>query len=566
MPQDAFTLKYLCNEFNNLLVGGRVNRIVAPNNDRVVFTVWTGKNTVKLLLDVNPAMPRIGIVEREENAPLAASNFCMLLRKHLSNSRIESVELVGFDRVVKFTFSVQDEFSDGEEKVLFVELMGRYSNVILTQNGKILGGNRGINMFDDGVRPLIVSRPYVLPPTNNKLLPNSTKAKDYFAMFCGEDLAQYIISGIQGIALSTAKEIVSKYTEKFGEYKAQNSQEFYCFFNDFLFNSKAKPCVIFNGGEIKDICAIDYATIQGERRYFESLYLAEEFYFSNKENSKKFKQKLERLTAVISNAQKKVKKRLSAILSKEKDALSAEQNKIKGELLLAYAYMIKSGEKSCEVLNYNDNTNVIIDLDENLSVAKNAEKYFKKYTKQKRTLSALSPQKQTAENELEYLSSVQDFISFSEGFDDLVNIENELIETGYLKKNNQVKSKQDKAQFRTYIIDDFVVKVGRNNKENDSLLYQANSDDIWFHAKDYHSSHAILFTGGKQPTENILVKVSEIVAYYSKAREAGKCEVAYTKRKFVKKPSRSNPGFVTYTDFKTLFVNPNSNCELLKNW
>lgn len=564
MPQDAFTLKYLCAELNSLLVGGRINRIVAPNNDRVVFTIWTGKNTVKLLLDVNPAMPRIGVIDKDENAPLTASNFCMLLRKHLLNSRIESIELVGFDRVVKITFSVQDEFSNGEEKVVFVELMGRYSNVILTQNGKILGGNRGINMFDDGVRPLIVSRPYVLPPVNNKLLPNCSETKDYFANFSGGDFVQYITSGIQGLAQATAREIVSLFNNEFGEYTSKKSQEFYNFFKEFLFDSKVAPCVILDQDEIKDVCALDYTTILGERKYFDQLYQAEEFYFSQKEKLKKFKQKYERLSSVVSNAKKKVKKRLNAILAKEKDALDAEENKIKGELLLAYAYMIKAGEKSCEVLNYYDNTNVVIALDENLSIAKNAEKYFKKYTKQKRTLTALLPQKQTAESELEYLSSVQDFIGLSESYFDLVNIENELTETGYLRKDNQIKPKQESLQFRTYIIDNFTVKVGKNNKENDNLLYQANADDIWFHVKDYHSSHAILFTGGKQPSDDTLNKVSEIVAYYSKARGAGKCEVVHTKRKFVKKPSRSKPGFVTYTDFKTLMVKPNGNCELLK--
>ena len=155
MPQDAFTLRYLCEELNLIFANGKVNRITEPSNDELILTVYTGKRTEKLLLNVNPSATRIGIVKTEKESPLTAPNFCMLMRKHLLSATILGMELVGFDRIIKIDFMASGEFFDSVKKTVYVELMGRYSNVILTENGKVLGGNRGINMFDDGVRPLI---------------------------------------------------------------------------------------------------------------------------------------------------------------------------------------------------------------------------------------------------------------------------------------------------------------------------------------------------------------------------------------------------------------------------
>ena len=198
MPQDAYNLRYLCSELNSLLQGGKINRIIQPIEEEVVFTVWTGRETVKLVLDVNPAMPRIGIAKTEKVAPLTPLNFCMLLRKHLLNATINAIELVGFDRVVKISLTASDEFVSAVEKTLYVELMGRYSNVILTENGKVLGGNRGINFFDNGVRPLIVNKNYVLPPSNGKKEPCDKSLIDDFKLAeSDKNLAEFIIAKIQ---------------------------------------------------------------------------------------------------------------------------------------------------------------------------------------------------------------------------------------------------------------------------------------------------------------------------------------------------------------------------------
>ena len=563
MPQDAFTLRYLCKELNSIFSGGKVNRIVQPSNDEIVLTVYTGKKTEKLYINVNPSAPRIGVIEKEEKSPLTAPNFCMLLRKHLLSAQINSIEIVGFDRIVKIEFALSGEFFDNVKKIMYVELMGRYSNVILTENGKVLGGNRGINMFDDGVRPLIVGKEYVYPPVGQKKEPIDKSLMEIFDGKSIQELADAIIKNVQGIALSTAQEIVSEYLNK-NQIQVVDGKDFFNFLSEFLFNSKYKPCVYKKEGQITDVLLYPYGILSGEFINFDTLFNAEEFYFSNKEKVKKFTNKKERLTAIVNTAIKKVKKRLTAITAKEKDADSAEENRIKGELILSNIYKIKQGQKECEVFDYYANKEIKISLNEFLSPSKNAENYYKKYNKQKRTLTALKPQRETAENELNYFNSLIDEISLSENIGDLLLIEKELLADGLIKEQSVNKNKKVEQDFyRNYVIDGYTFKVGRNNVENDKLTFSSRSNDLWFHAKDYHSAHAILENNGKSVSDKILNTCSEICAYYSKGRESGKGEIVYTERKNVKKPPRAKLGFVIYENYKSIIVKPDNHVELI---
>lgn len=568
MPQDAFTLRYLCEELSSLFVGGKVNRITEPSNDEVVLTIYTGKRTEKLLFSVNPASPRIGVIEEEKESPLTAPNFCMLLRKHLLSSTITRIALVGFDRIVRMDFLTSAEFTDSTEKTLYVELMGRYSNIILTENGKILGGNRGINMFDDGVRPLIVGRPYVFPPVGGKKLPDDENLIEMFDGIEAESLADAVCKNVQGIAKSTAEEIVNRFFEKFSnELAVTDGKKFFEFFNFFIRNTRSAPCVLTSGGDAADVFAFPYVTQSGAFISFDKLYLAEEYYFDKKERAKDFKTRKERLMSIVNTHLKKVKKKLTAINAKIRDAEEAETNRIKGELLLANVYKFKGGEKECVLENYYDGSSVKILLDERFSASKNAENYYKKYNKQKRTLVAATPQKIQAESELKYLTAVSEEIELAETIEEikLVNEEMETVGLGPTnRKGNSSQKKTNAKPYREYVCDGFTVRAGRNNSENEKLTFTSMKEDVWVHAKDYHSSHVLIETAGREVTDKALLVAAEISAYYSKGRNGGKTEVVYAKRKYVKKPPKSKPGFCTYENFKSLVVEPKKHEELLK--
>ena len=563
MPQDAFTLRYLCKELSNLFDGGKVNRIIEPSVDEVVLTIYTGKRTEKLLLCVNPASPRMGVIKSEKDSPLTAPNFCMLLRKHLLSATVTGVELVGFDRIVKMDFLTSAEFSDSTVKTLYVELMGRYSNIILTENGKILGGNRGINMFDNGVRPLIVGKPYVFPPVGDKKLPADKTLISIFEDINRENLAEKVCESVQGIARSTAIEMVENYFDKNDEY---SSSKFFDYMNEFLYSEKLKPCVLLEKGEIKDVLCYPYKTLNGEFLAFEKLYEAEDYYFDKKEKLKEFRSKKERLTSIVNTGIKKTKKKLSAINSKIKDAMDAEDNRIKGELLFANVYKFKGGESECVLDNYYDGTQMRIILDGRLSVVKNAENYYKKYNKQKRTLSALEPQLKQAESELDYLVGVYDEIQLAETIQEVMLVKEEMESVGLItEKQKTNKKKASEINFcHEYSFKGFTVRAGRNNAENEKLTFTSPKEDIWVHAKDYHSSHVLIETAGRDVPEEVIVFAGEVSAYYSKGRNGGKTEIVYTKRKNVKKPPKSKLGFCIYDNYNSIVVEPKKHQEYLK--
>ena len=563
MPQDAYTLRHLCLELNSLFKGAKVNKVVAPNNDEIVLTLFTGKKTLKLLLSVNPGSPRIGVTDVDKEGLLTATNFCMLLRKHLLSSRIEDISLVGYDRIVKIDLSNTAEFSDKKEYALYVELMGRYSNVILTENGKVLGGNRGINMFDDGVRPLIVGKPYVFPPDNGKFLPNSEELLKKLQEQDDSDLVKFITQNVQGIAQSTATEIVQSYKQKYGEQTRDNSA-FYNHLKEFCYGNFSAPCVVKKQDGSYDVFCFPYKSVTGEITYFDNLYKAEEYYYQVKNVAKNFKLKKDRISNVLTATKKKTKKKIRFIKSRLTDAETAEDNRIKGELIISNLYRIKGGESKVVLDNYYDGTTIEIILDKTLSPTQNAENFFKKYNKQKRSINALIPQLETVNSQLEYYQSLLNLLSIITVENELDDLIEELQTLGLIKQQLSKQKRKNQAQFRTYDLLGFTGLVGKNNVENDAVVKSAHPSDIWFHTKNGRSSHLLLKVQGKMVTDEIIVKCAEICAYFSAERESDKTEVVYTEKRYVKKPPQSPLGFVTYTDYKSVAVKPNMHEDMIK--
>ena len=550
MPQDAFTLNRICGELNDKFSGGTVNRIVQPDADTIVFTVFTGSRTEKLLISVRPDGARIGLT-KSETAPESAPNFCMLLRKHLLSSVVKNISLVGFDRIVRLDFETRGELTDAKTVTLYAELMGRYSNAILTSDGKILGSNRGFS-FDNGVRPLFVGRKYELPPNNDKLLPNDEKLIDFYDTTENID-ATVLSNKVSGLATITAKAILST-------FNGSGGREFFDHLNRFIYERQTHAYVLRENGQVKDYFVFDYDE-EGEREYFYDLLSAEECYAEEKEVKKRTERLREKLLSTVRSAIKKEKKKLSGLNARLKDAESYEENRVKGELIVSNIYRIKRGDESVTCLNYYDGTEVTIPLDTTLTPSDNAQAYYKKYNKQKRTLSMIAPQIASAEKELFYYESVSEEISVAVDYSDLELIKEELISEGLIASESK-KNKRANAEFgRTYSYSGYTVRIGRNNTENDRVTFTAKENDIWVHVKDYHSSHVIVESKKGVVDEKAIIFAAELCAYYSKARDGGKCEVVYTERRNVKKPPKSHPGFVTYTDFKSVTVEPKQHAE-----
>ena len=260
---------------------------------------------------------------------------------------------------------------------------------------------------------------------------------------------------------------------------------------------------------------------------------------------------------------KKEEKKLALLVDRERECANIEKNRVFGELLTANLYALKKGAEGCELLDYTDENCplVKIPLDKTLSPAQNAQKYYKKYNKQKRTLAAVAPQRAETESELDYIFSALSSLARAETCTDLVEIEEELKEYGLIKAEKGKKKPPKEAPFRTFSFEGFTIFAGRNNVQNDRLLKESAPEDLWFHTQKYHSSHVIVKSGRKEVPDGVKLFAAEVCAYFSDAKAGDKIPVDFCERKFVKKPSKSRAGFVVYTNFSTMLVTPDRHAD-----
>ncbi|MBE5744983.1 MAG: fibronectin/fibrinogen-binding protein [Clostridiales bacterium] len=569
MPQDAFHIRRSVTELNALLVGGKINRISQVNKDELTFIIYTGKSTVKLIISANASNARVCLSATEKEPLAAAPNFCMLLRKHLQNAEILAVRQHEFERIVEIDLHCSSDFSQ-VNRTLVCELMGKYSNVVLVEKGVVLGALKTTSLVDETHRILFAGAKYAYPTPQDKVSPfDSAAILDRLKNFMqnradgvdGESLAKFVFDNVFGLALPTARQLVLRAEKANGGVmrclSPSANAPLWTFIGEFCLHEPSNPHLRIDNGVICDFFAFP---IDGGVA-MPSLCKAQDEFYTKRETKKGFDDKKRRLESGVKTLIKKTTKRLQDTAEKLREAEKADDNRIKGELLTANLYAMEKGMRFIEVTNWYDETGktLKIELDPLLSPAKNAQKYFKAYNKQKRAKEILLPMLAADENELSYAESIASSIHLADTDDDLKEIETELLDAGLIRAPKQTLKKNKKdtpVPFREYEHDGKKILVGRNNLQNERLLKLASPDDIWLHVQKYHSSHVIILTEGGQVRDETLVYAAQLCAYFSQAQGGDKIPVDYCKRKFVKKPKGSKAGFVTYTDYKTLLVSP----------
>ncbi len=557
MPQDAFHIRRLTTELAQTLIGGKINRISQVDKDELTLIIYTKKHTVKLILSTNASNARVCLSETEKSPAPVAPNFCMLLRKHLQGAEILSVKQWECERIIEITLHCTTDFSECD-RVLRIELMGKYSNVILTEKEVILGALKMTTLEENLARPLFSGVKYAYPKPQEKLSPVDVAGMEtlFTAFFTAhgeafslEELGRFLFENVAGFAPSTARELCVKWAKRnkppFGEFVAE-------FFQN-------EPCeahlLVGLDGKFLDYFAFEVEN--GQR--MESLCEAEDAFYTAKESKKSFDDKKRKLEAAVRSLKKKLAKKAQDTFTRLQEAEGANENKIKGELLTANLYRLEKGMNFIELENWYEEgcPSIKIALDATLPPAKNAQRYFKAYNKQKRAKEILTPIYQEEQREIEYADSVEFSISAAECADDLKGIEEELILMGLLKAPKErvgAKKKEEALPFREFEHNGFKILAGRNNLQNDRLLRLASPTDIWLHTQKYHSSHVIIITEGRQVCDETILYAARVCAYYSDGRGGEKVPVDYCLRKFVKKPNKAKAGFVIYTDYKTVLV------------
>ena len=577
MALDGLVIHSLAHELTTKLVGGKIDRVHQPENDELVLYIRNNKENFKLVLSSSASNPRIYIANdyKKEN-PIKAPMFCMLFRKYIQGGIITEISQINFERIIKISVESFDELKEKTTKDIYIEIMGRHSNIILVQNSKIIDSIKRIPPSVSRVRQLLPNMTYELPPAQDKINPiKGTSIKSFINILREFDGPIYkgIYSKFLGISPSVAKEICHRANlnpNDNGNDKTRDELSvLYRVFSDLFTNIKKdeyNPCIVIdeNIDKVIDFSCINLSYLDGNKFIKnDSISQIIEDYYKTKDFKERVHQRTADLRKSISiklerlyHKQKKIEKEL-------RDADNADEFKVKGELLTSYIYMIQKGMESVEVANFYDPnySNIRIALNKNLTPSENAQKYFKKYNKLKTAKIELTSQIAICNEEIEYLENIILGIENCENLEELDDIKDELIKLVYAKAPFRYKAKKDidpttkPNQFTSS--DGFKILVGKNNKQNDYLTLRiADPEDLWMHTKNIPGSHVIIKCAGKEVPDNTLLEAATLAAYFSKARLSSQVPVDYTMKKHVKKPSGSKPGMVIYETNSTIYVTP----------
>ncbi len=584
MAFDGIVISALCDECHKKLSGARIDKIHQPEKDELIISVRAPGAAHRLMLCANPSFPRFHLTNTSKENPEKAPMFCMLMRKHLSGGKILYIRQDEMERIVRIGIESYDEMGVLSEKVLIIEIMGKHSNIILTNSdGKIIDAIIHVDFSVSSVRQILPGLPYCAPPSQDKISPLCVTKEDIKNAIKIDEAPVWklLMDAYQGISPLVAREAVYR-ASGHGELSAKEAGEngadnvavnFYGIMQD-IKNGEYKPCIVSDRESKKmlDFCVIDIAQYgEGARlEYYESPSEAVESFYFKKAASESLKQKCMDLSKTLSSNLDRCYKKLQIqgeILAK---AAKREKYKIYGDLITANIYQIQEGMKEISVQNFysEDGEMVTIPLKHDLSPAKNAQRYYQKYTKEKTAETETLKQKKLNETEIDYLESVQEALGKAETNAEITEIRDELIEEGYLKNKGRLSKRKKKTEVvpMHFVSDDgYDIYVGKNNKQNDYVtLKLARSTDIWFHTKGIHGSHTIIKTDDAMTvSDEAYLQAARIAAYYSKGRSSESVPVDYTEVKNVKKPSGAKPGMVIYVNYNTLYVTPDED-EVLR--
>ncbi len=575
MAFDGIAIAGLVSEFQEALAGGRITKIAQTEADKLLLTVKssnadengkTVRTQNRLVISVNPSLPLLYLTKQNEASPLQAPTFCMVLRKHLNNCKIQSVRQIGLERVICFELEHLNEMGDYCRKRLYVELMGKHSNIIFCdENDKIIDSIKHITPMVSSVREVLPGREYFIPNTQGKSDPFQITQEEFFDTVFGKPLPldKAIYSSLTGFSSVMANELIYRASladrRQACELSEMEKLHLYRNFLGLTESIKKKefvPCIIFRNGtpiEFSGVLLKEYSEndmYQTERRATMSEVLYE--YYNTKETLGRIRQKSADLRRITQTVLERCLKKHDLQEKQLKDTAKREKYKVYGELLTTYGYALEGGEKSLTCDNYYTNTEITIPLDPEKTALENAKRYFDKYAKLKRTYEALSVQIQETKEEISHLYSISNSLDIARGEEDLLAIRRELAESGYIRrhaaKGKQSSRKNEKSKPLHYLSSDgFHMYVGKNNYQNDELTFKvASGNDWWFHAKQNAGSHVIVRTEGKELPDRTFEEAARLAAFYSKSRGQEKAEIDYVQKKQIKKPNGAKPGFVVY--------------------
>ena len=573
MAIDGIVISNVVRDMKENLIEGRIYKIYQPEKDELNLVIKNNRENYRLLMSADASLPLIYMQQSSKENPMTAPNFCMLLRKHISNGRIVDVYQPGFERIVVVVIEHLDELGDLRRKKLIIEIMGKHSNIIFaTEDDMIIDSIKHISHMVSSVREVLPGRQYEFPPAGGKISPLEISQDELASRIRNtpSNAIKAIYQNITGFSPVAAAELCYRAgidgnmpTDSLTDGDVKRlCGEFEKAVTD-IREGRYTHQIIMDGYTPVEFSSMDltmYNDKQVETRDNISQVLDE--YFYRKSAVTRMRQKSADLRKIVSNAIERTAKKYDLQLKQLKDTESRDKYRVYGELINTYGYNIEQGADSFEALNYYTNEMIKIPLDKTISVMDNSKRYFAKYNKLKRTYEALTELTATTKSELDHLQSVQAFLDMAIDESSLSQVKDELVSCGYIKGRYGRKGDRKKPKTKPlhYVSKDgFHMYVGKNNIQNDELTFKlANGGDMWFHAKKMPGSHVIVrLEGAGELPDSTYEEAARLAAYYSSGRTAPKVEVDYTERKNIKKPAGAKPGFVIYHTNYSMIAEPN---------
>lgn len=570
MAFDGITIANIVSELNQTVTGGKINKIAQPENDELMITIKNNKKQYRLFLSASASLPLIYLTETNKPSPLTAPNFCMLLRKHIGSGRIVSVTQPGMERIIRFTIEHLNELGDLCTKYLIVEIMGKHSNIIFTnEDDQVIDSIKHVSAHMSSVREVLPGRPYFIPATQVKANPLELTDEILIGQILTKPLpvSKALYTSITGISPLMAEEICYRAgldggisTDGLSELEKLHLAHTFLRVMEDVQKELFEPNIVYKGKEPVEFASLaltQYGDL--EIRPYDSVSQVLERYYAEKNLVTKMRQKSVDLRKIVQTSLERNVKKYQLQQKQMKDTEKKDKYRVWGELINTYGYGLEAGSKSFEALNYYTNETITIPLDSTLTPQENAKKYFDKYSKLKRTAEALDKLLDETDSEIQHLESIAASLDIATSEEDLVQIKEELMDYGYIRRKytGGKKVKITSRPFHYISSDGYHIYVGKNNFQNEELSFKfASGNDWWFHAKGQPGSHVIVKTNGEELPDRTFEEAGKLAAYYSKGRQAPKVEIDYTLKKNLRKPNGSKPGFVVYYTNYSLLIEP----------
>ena len=525
---DGIFFYKLALELNNLSTG-KIDKVQEVSEYEFLFTIRRNRVNYRLLISLSPNYPRINITEKTYSFPREPKSFTMLLRKYFEGAIVDSITTHETDRIITITTSRYSELGDFERISLIVEIMGRYSNLVIVKDNKIIEALRHIGISE--VRSIMPNGNYEYPDTLGKVNPYKLSDKELKTILEESITPKELTNKILGLSYNAAISVFEsdKYTN---------------FIN--LINSNT-PSIS------KDFKDVNYYYTDGATK-FDSYSKALDEFYSSVSLKDRIKSKTDNISQFIDKLITKNKKKLVKLDEDIRKAENAEIYKLYGELLIANSYIDKKLDK-IDVLNYYTNETITIPLDPKLYIKENANNYFKKYKKSKNTIIYANKEKEIALDEIDYFNLLKSQVENAQVVDDVLEIQDELIKEHYLTSSSK-QTKKAKPKILTYEYNGNLILVGKNNIQNEIVTHElARKDSLWFHVKDAPGSHVVLQKSDDY-TEDEIRLLANIASLYSPLKDSSSVPVNYTKVKYIKSIPGKRKCFVSITHEKTIYIDP----------